>query len=376
MKNLRFGILYLGATLMVAGYSTPASAIGVCDFLSGDAQSICRVAERAAKERKKKPAPQPGQTTAPSSLAQPSQKPGAQRTAAPAQDNPDFYEAKQFYGIDVWANAFDKASNSPGEFKTFITGMIQSATGAGATANALATGPQRNFYQKFLTDYQIYNDYFSNRSTLLDKSRECTAPRKYTPAEACDCVAGFPGNTLIGPGAGELVTGSNSKIGINACGKAAAAATDPNLKARYTAQRARAQVYTYNTFQAIQWANEAIQMGYPRASIVKASAALRDFEVRNSGFPAPSRQESETILKIGSDFLKEAKKLGVRETYIIARQYQQTLAIYKFNTSLYMGLYKSMTTPPPAEKSGGCRADGVPCSGEKYDSSGNIVRKY
>ena len=292
------------------------------------------------------------------------------------QTDSNSYDAKQFYGVDVWVDAFDKAQNKPAEFKVFIDGMIKSASGAGATVNALATGPKRNFYQKFLTDYQIFSTYFPDKSILLEKSRQCTIPKKYTAAEACDCVAGFPGSTLIGPGAGELVVGSNSKIGIAACGKAAAEAGDPKLKARYTAQRARAQVYTFNTFQAVQWADEAIRMGYSRASIVKASAALRDFEVRNSGFPAPSRQESESILKIGADFLKESKKLGVRETYIIARQYQQALAIYKFNTSLYGALYKSMTTPPPAEQSGGCRADGVPCSGEKYDANGNIVQRY
>jgi hypothetical protein len=258
------------------------------------------------------------------------------------------YRPKNFDGNKIWLDAFTKAVNDPPAFQTFLSGMVQTANGVNAKVYGLATGPQRNSYQKFLTDYQLYTIYLTSKTSLLDKAKQCLVERDYSAAEACDCVAGFPGDTVIGPGAGELVVSSNSALGISACGIAAAAASNPAEKARYIAQRARAQVYTTDTFQAVTWADEAIKMGYRRASIVKASAALRDFEFRNSSFPPPTQDFNREILDLGVEFLRAAKKSGVRESYIVAQQFQQAISIFKFNNSVLTPIFRQMMTPPPA----------------------------
>lgn len=366
MKFFATGVLLSG----LVSYPAPSLAFGVCDLLSGDAGALCRAAAQAVKNKKRQADPEAIET--PAAVSAPPKIGGKSKTAA-QPENLNSYRGEKFYGISVWGDAFTKMVNDPSEFKKFLAGIVETAGGSSAKVYGLATGPQRNFYQKFLTDYQVYADSFRSPRDLMDKTKQCSVARDYTPAEACDCVAGFPGDTLIGAGAGELVTGSNSAIGIRACGKAADEATDPALKGRYLAQRARAQVYTFNTFQAVQWADEAIKLGYRRAAIVKASGALRDFEMRNSGFPPPSAQANKEIVDAGIGFLKESKRLGVHETYIVARQFRQSIAIYQFNTTVLTPIFREMMKPPPAEKAGGCRADGVPCQGERVDSSGNIT---
>lgn len=372
--------LAMGAGAAALLCAPTASAAGICDFLSGDAAAICRAAKAAKDKAKQKP---PAVQGTPSPTTQSSPAPAARsrgrttpasRAAPPPPANPNIYRSNTFKGISTWNDAFTKMVDDPAGFQAFLTDIVKTASGVDAKVYGLATGPERNFYQKFLTDYRVYGEYFRSPTDLRTKAAQCAAERDYTPAEACDCVAGFPGDTLIGAGAGELVTGSNSALGIRACGKAAEDAADPLLKARYIGQRARAQIYTYDTYQAIQWADEAIRMGYKRAAIVKASAALRDFEVRNTCFPPPSVKDNTEIMTIGSNFLKEAKALRIRETYVVARQYQQALAIFKFNNAVLTPIFKAMTAPLPPDKVGGCRADGVPCAGERYDATGNIVR--
>lgn len=68
-KLISIGVITFSAIF----YSIPVSAIGMCDFLSGDAGALCRAAARAAKERKRKPESDTGKVSAPNRDVRPAQ---------------------------------------------------------------------------------------------------------------------------------------------------------------------------------------------------------------------------------------------------------------------------------------------------------------
>ena len=295
------------------------------------------------------------------------------RTARPAIASPvhaddNLYRSTGFDGLSTWRDLFAKAANSPAEFAKIQAQMTRDSTGSQAAANGLVK-PGRNYLQKLLTDYELYRLYYGTPAALLVKQNQCLAPRVYTPEEACDCLAGFPGDTAIGPGAGELVISSNHAAGVKACGTAMANATDPALKARYLAQRARAQVRTTDPAQAVAWADEAIKAGYRRATIIKAEANLWDIEFLSGVFPPMTQSQFDQAMKDGTGHLRAARQAGVRETYLVATEYQQTLARLKFNSAVLTPIVKSMMAPPPK---GNCGPDSRDSNGKSIAGSGCI----
>lgn len=262
-----------------------------------------------------------------------------------APTNPDTYVSKSFVGLDVWAQAFAQEANDAAGFSAFMAKMRALATSLEAKANAMVN-PQRNEFQLFLADHRLYKAYGGSGSALLQKQNQCLEPRTYSAAEACDCVAGFPGDAAIGPGAGEIVTQKNATRAINACGRAADLAVDARSKARFTAQKARAQIYKMDTMLADRWADEAIAGGYRRALIVKARAPLRDIEVRVGGVPPMSESQFNAWLKSGIERLKVAKGAGVWETFILAEQYQEVRSNLAFNDAVLTPLLREMMQPP------------------------------
>jgi hypothetical protein len=284
-------------------------------------------------------------------------------TAAATPDNGP-YRSDKFSGLTVFRQMFDQAAHSPAEFAKNQANMANAAKSGTAIANTIAF-PKRSDLQKVATDYEYYTLYYRNPEKLYAKQNECLQPRDYSPEEACDCLAGFPGDTLIGPGAGELVISSNHTAAVKACGVAAANASTPALKARYTAQRARAQVPTTDPAQAMTWADEAIAAGYKRALITKAEGNLWDVEFRSSGFPPMTRVEFSQTMQEGVDHLKAAKKAGVLETYIVARKYQQQLDASKLSDAVMTPIIKSMLAPPPKTPCGpdDRGSDGKPITG-------------
>lgn len=390
MPNLRSSIAagLLATTAVLAGPQAHAAsdACKLMGMFDARARQVCEMAERArgaaVKTREQPSSTLPAesgrsgrrdaggedhaQTTTPARRSTTAAAGAVARTpTASTAAAGRAYRPEQFSGLNTWSDMFDKAANNPQDFTRFIGDITKAANGADAAAYGLATGPKRNNYQKVLTDYELYRTYDRSPASLLAKQKQCRVPRDYSPEEACDCVAGFPGTTGIGPGAGELVLGSNSTLAIKACGEAAAAATDPARKARYTAQRARAQVHTFDTSKAVDWANEAISAGYKRANIVKASAILRDLEVLLSGFPPMTEQAYNEEMKLGIGFLQASKAAGIRETYIVARQYQQVISRLKFNSAVLTPVLKSMLAPPPQAEDTSCQDPGNLCQGER-----------
>ena len=264
------------------------------------------------------------------------------------------YRPEEFIGLKVWTDFFDKAANDPTEFQNALGRMNQTANGTEAAVNSLLTGPERNQYQKFLTDYLLYANYYRSRSVLLEKSKQCGEVRNYSGAEACDCIAGFPGDTLIGPGAGELVVAPNYKIALRACAIAAASTSNPIEKGRYIAQRSRAQIYTFDHILLWRWVEEAISLGYKRAAIVKASAMLSFVEFRLKGFPMMTESDYNEKMEIGAKHLSKSKDAGVLESFIVAEQYQQTMARQRFNSLILKPLFVEMMTMP-AKANTDCR---------------------
>lgn len=385
-------ILAAGQPAYAAGGSEGCKLVGMFD---ARARQICEAAVRAsAAAANNRPAPaapgdphrsdsgagRDGRRTdegnvsvqtprAPSSAGAPTTR---RSQAASIASSSRAYRSEQFSGLNTWTDMFDKAANNPQDFSRFLGDVTKAANGADAAAYGLVTGPKRNNYQKILTDYELYRTYDRSPASLLAKQQQCRIPREYTPEEACDCVAGFPGTTGIGPGAGELVLGSNHALAVKACGEAAAAATDPARRARYTAQRARAQVYTFDVSQAVTWADEALAAGYKRANIVKATAFLRSIEVQMSGFPPMTEPAYNEEMKQGLTFLRASKAAGIRETYIVARQYQQVISRLKFNSAVLTPVLKSMLTPPPATDDSSCQDPGNLCQGEKLIIGGRV----
>jgi hypothetical protein len=268
-------------------------------------------------------------------------------------DRNRMYRSEEFIGLNIWTDFFDKAANDPTEFQNALGRINQTANGAEAAMNSLVTGPERNQFQKFLTDYLLYTNYYRSRSVLLEKSKQCGEVRNYSAAEACDCIAGFPGDTLIGTGAGELVVAPNHKIALRACAIAAASTSNPIERGRYIAQRSRAQIYTFDHILVWQWVEQAISLGYKRATIVKASAMLSFVEFRLKGFPMMTESDYNEKMEIGAKHLSKAKDASVLETFIVAEQYQQTMARQRFNSGILKPLFVDATNSGP--KDTGCR---------------------
>lgn len=272
------------------------------------------------------------------------------------------YRSDRFSGLTTWRSLFEKAAHSPAEFAKIEAKIAADGNGAQGMIVGLAR-PERNSLQKTLTDYELYKLYHRSPEALLAKQDECLQPRDYSPEEACDCLAGFPGDTLIGPGAGELVISSNHTAAVKACGVAAANAATPALRSRYLAQRARAQIPTTDPAQAVNWAAEAVAAGYRRATIIKAEGNLWDIEFRAGGFPPMTQREFESEVREGIAHLKEAKAAGVRETYIVARKYSQMMAHMKFNNAVLTPILKAMLAPPPKS----------PCGPDSRDNEGHPI---
>jgi hypothetical protein len=308
-----------------------------------------------ASSQANKPVPAKGPVTA-----------STARTTAAVPANPDVYDSKSFSGLSTWLDAFQKEANNPKEFAENTAKMRAAANGSGAKANTLINGAERNSLQKFLTDHELYIGYYRSASVLVEREKQCMVQRDYTAAEACDCVAGFPGDTTIGPGAGELVLQSNTTRAIAACGRAADLATDPRLKARFTAQRARAQGNTNDPALATKLADEAITDGYHRAVIVKASAALHSVEFASGGFPVP-KDFINGELQYGVDALKASKKAGVWETHIVAEQFQEALNNLAFSEAVLEPVVKAMLAPPASSP---CRPDSQGDDGKPMAGSG------
>jgi hypothetical protein len=351
-----------------------ANATSACDFLRGALRKLCLEAAQTSQEKP----PQrtriynpPATTNVVTQSVEQNSRQLKYHSTTSVIPSRNIFTMNEFQGLLTWKQAFDKEVNDPSGFLVFKSGIRQTATGAGAAGYGLFTG-QRNFYQKFLTDYKLYKGYYPSAVALRDRQNQCLMPRNYSPAEACDCVAGFPGDTVIGPGTGELVTESNSAIGIRACGLAAESTTNSFLKARFTAQRARAQVYTMDVHQAALWADEAVAQGYRRASIVRASAELRTLEILGSGFPGMRPDQIEQNQRDEAHALTVAKANKVWESFIVAEQYQEAMQRFSFNTSIFTSLFKFMTAPPPPQEHS-CARDGVPCSGQGYDDHGNVI---
>lgn len=290
-----------------------------------------------------------GPTAAPYSAGPARNTATARQSQRPGMSDSGPYRPEKFSGLTIWRDLFAKAAHSPDEFAKIHSNMARDANGSQAMANSLVA-PRRNDLQKVLTDYDLYKLYYKNPELLLSKQTQCLESRDYSAEETCDCLAGFPGDTLIGPGAGELVLGSNHSMAVKACGVAFANASDPALKARYRAQQARAQVHTTDPAQAMTWANEAVAAGYRRATIVKAEANLWDVEFMAGGFPAMTQAQFELEMKEGLEHLKAAKRAGVAETFLVARKFQQELAHVSFNTAVLTPVLKAMMTdaPPPS----------------------------
>jgi hypothetical protein len=295
----------------------------------------------------------------------------ARATPAPPQD-PDVYDSKSFSGLTTWLDAFQKEANDPKAFATNFAKMKADANAPRAKMQTLVTGAERSSLQKFVTDHELYIGYYRSAANLVALQTQCLAPRPYTAAEACDCTAGFPGDTKIGPGAGELVTSSNTKKAVLACGRAAELATDPHQKARFIAQRGRAQAYTPNGRLAKEWIDEALAGGYHRAIIIQASNAVYSIEYLSTGFPVPKAAVDETI-KAAVQSLQASKKAGVWETHIVARQLQEALDNLAFSNSILEPMVKSMLTPPPASPCGqdvngddGKPIPGTGCMGHQF----------
>jgi hypothetical protein len=320
----------------------------------------------------------PGPTAAPGNQASkptPAKAPvttAAAHAAPAAPANPDIYDSRSFAGLSTWLDAFEKEASNPKEFAENVAKMRAAANGPGAKANTLVNGAERNSLQKFLTDHELYIGYYRSASVLVDRQKQCMVQRDYTAAEACDCVAGFPGDTKIGPGAGELVLSSNTTKALAACGRAAELATDPHQKARYTAQKARAQAKTMNTAQAKTWADEAVAGGYRRAEIVKASAGLQGVEVLSSGFPVPKTAVN-AELQFGVDALKASKKAGIWETHIVAQQFQEAMNNLAFSEGVLEPVVKAMLEPPAKSP---CGQDAQGDDGKPISGSGCIGHSF
>jgi len=306
-----------------------------------------------------------GQGAAPAVRANPvAASTGRMATATP--QDPDSYDSKSFSGLSTWVDAFGKEASNPAEFAANLAKIKATANGAQAKMQTLPIGAQRNHFQKFLSDHKLYKGYYPSAAKLLARQNQCLEQRPYSAAETCDCVAGFPGDTAIGPGAGELVIRSNKTKAIAACGRAAELATEPRLKARFTAQRARAEAYGMDGPLAVKSTDEALAGGYRRAIIVKATIGLNGVEVLSSGFPV-LRSQVEGELKFGVEGLKAAKKAGVWETFIVAEQFQQALANLAFSDAVLEPILKSMLTPPPKSQ---CGPDSIGSDGKPIAGSG------
>lgn len=376
--------LAAGPPAYAAGGSDACKLVGMFD---ARAREVCEAAVRASRastpsdragpdapsnRRSDKGAGREARAPDAGAASAPARRSAAASASTATASNGRSYRPEQFSGLNTWSDIFDKAANNPQDFARFQSDITKAANGPDAAIAGIGTGPKRNNYQKILTDYELYRTYDRSPASLLSKQQQCRIPRDYTPAEACDCVAGFPGTTGIGPGAGELVLGSNHALAVKACGDAAAAASDPAVKARYTAQRARAQVHTFDVHQAVLWADEAIAAGYKRANIVKASAVLREIEVLTGGFPPMTEQAYNASMKQGLAFLRSSSAAGIRETYIVARQYQQVTSRLKFNSAVLTPVLRSMLTPPPATDDQSCKDPGSLCQGEKQIIGGRV----
>ncbi len=223
------------ASLVVLA-AAPVSANSACDYLRGFLRSQCKKAEnsvhRNANRRNWTPptrATRQPRSASPNSYYPPrrnnqysspryssprydARQPDARsvdantptaRTVAPENSTSaaaGAYRSETFAGLKTWRDVFQKAANSPQEWANIRARMDHDANGPTAMLQGPVSGAKRNDLQKTLTDYALYALYYKNPQVLLDKQMQCLEPRDYSSAEACDCVAGFPGDTLIGLG--------------------------------------------------------------------------------------------------------------------------------------------------------------------------------
>lgn len=375
-------LLYSGTAALMAmvipHVAKAASGNGACGMLGMFDPRLRAACEMAATAKASTPNPQTSrnndqrqsgpQTPLPRRNEQARSTSPRQAVPAPAAIPPNGpYRLDAVKGLATWRDAFAKAAHDPAGFAKFRESLIATANSPQAKAQILAYGPKRNDFEKFLTDYDLYKLYNRNAETLLSRQNQCMAPREYSAEETCDCLAGFPGQTTIGPGAGELITREAHTTAIKACGAAVTNATNPTEKARYLAQRSRAQVYTTDPAQAVSWADEAIASGYKRAAIVKAEANLWDIEFLAGGFPPITQTQFDLEMKDGIRHLQEAKRAGIPETYIVAKKYHQMLAHASLNTKIMAPLVRAMMTDPPkSDEVHNCHTDqGAQCNGAK-----------
>jgi hypothetical protein len=255
------------------------------------------------------------------------------------------YKVEDFAALKPWAETFEKAIKDPKGYDRFLAGLSESSDGFGSMLAGLLQGPARNHYQIFLTDLETYLRYTPRVKTLLERTQQCLAPRDYSSAEACDCMAGFPGDATIGPGAGELVVRSSANLVLRACGEAAQSA-DPRDRARFLAQCARAQLLLPNQAPAGEWARESMAAGYKRAQEIYVYAQLKEVEFMFERIPGPSKAELDDVLKRGRDSIAQAKALGIKGTDIMTRQFKQTVDRLNANQSIFGEIQKAIDTPP------------------------------
>lgn len=288
---------------------------------------------RTARERKSVLARLRGRACAPAPAAS---TPVAARTL-PAQTaalatTPGRYLSAQFDGVTNWVGLLDKGCNDPADFNRIKAQMQSTANGAGAAVNRLGR-PGRNDYEKMGSDLQVQEAYYPNACQRVEQARQCLQAREYSAEEACDCLAGFPGDARIGVGAGELVVSANWRRGVETCSAAAQRATGAD-KARYTAQLARAQTFSNDLFQARKNFDAAASAGYSRANSGAAFLAIRDVEFGTSGFPGYPVSQVQDIFGIAADYLRKARLAGHRDTPAIAKAADQVAASIKFNMSV------------------------------------------
>ena len=272
---------------------------------------------------------------------------------APGSRQTGMYRASDFKGLRTWNDAYRKAVEDPDGFDTFLAGLRTSSKNTAAVLSSGVSGAARNSQIKFLGDLSLQRLFVPRYKDLFERSKECAIERDYSPAEACDCIAGFPGDAKTGAGVGELVVQSNQALIRRACTSASETAQTGREKGRFLAQRARGEILASNQSAAGITIKNALSLGYARAQILYAWAELYHFEVGTQLFPPPSRQDLDATASRGAEAIATARRLGIRDVHVVSEQWKHALHNLNVNAALLESFSKWIFQPLDSKDSCG-----------------------
>lgn len=241
-------------------------------------------------------------------------------------------------GLTDTFTLLEKSCRNPGEYAQTLKKLNSLANGIEARANQLDSAT-RNSFQVALTDTAVLEAYYPEACPRLQRMLSCKAGQTVNAEIACDCGAGYPGETETGVGAVELILNTSRSFAPAAC-KQALDNAPTEKKARYKAQLGRALIYSRepNGFsEGLQHLNAAVAMGYFRARVDLARAALRQVEFQG----APAAGLSSAINE-----LRQAKSKGAKDADMVLLSMNEVAAIHQWNKSFYKAFTAAVDSRP------------------------------